>query len=136
MILPRDHAALSDYLDSRLAMPHDWNGNCCVAFVLGAVEAQFGLTPRPAASWSTPRGAARAIKRFGGIAAEASRLFEEIEPAFAQRGDIAGYEHPEHGLALAVVEGQTICAPGERGLLREPRTRMTRAWRARPVRHG
>ncbi len=126
--MTRDLQALIAYLDSRFAMPFDWDGNCCVKFVLGGVEAQTGKRPALAHDWTTRIGAMRAIHAFGGIEAETDRLFHRIEPARAMRGDIAGYDHPEFGTALALFEGQTIVGPGERRAMRLHRQIVTRAW--------
>ena len=128
----RDYGALIAYLDSRIAMPFDWDGNCCVKFTLGGIEAQTGTMPQLAHDWSTRIGAMRAIHRFGGIDAECDRLFRRIHPSEAQRGDIAGYDHPEFGTALGLFEGQTIVGPGERGAKRLHRQIVTAAWSIAP----
>lgn len=130
----RNKAALVAYLDERLNRPHDWDGNCCARFVLGAVEAQFGTAPKLRVTWDDERSALRAIAKVGGLEAETSRLFTYIDPAFAQFGDLAGVDDPVGGFMLAIVEGQTLVAPGDTGLVRRPRTAMRRAWSADPGR--
>lgn len=130
--MTRDLIALVAYLDGKAAAPHDYDGNCCVRFVLGGVEAQFGRAPRLPVSWRTGTGAKRAIVTLGGIEATADRLFRRIEPAQAQFGDIAGVIDHEGNFHVMLVEGQTLCSPGERGLDRIPRGAMIAAWCAEP----
>lgn len=130
----RDQAALIAFLDERATRAHDWNGNCCVRFMLAAVEAQFGEAPEMVVDWTDQRTARRAIAKVGGIEAETDRLFESIEPSHAQFGDIGGVDDPGEGFMLTIVEGATLVAPGERGLARRPRSFMVRAWRAGPSR--
>ena len=129
----RDLVALTAFIDSRISTPHDFDGNCCARYVLGAVEAQFGRAPQLPVSWSTARGAKRAIAKLGGFAATVDRLFRRIDPAQAVFGDIAGVACPVLGFHVMLVEGQTLVAPGERGNTRLPRTRMLSAWSAEPV---
>lgn len=132
--MTRNRPALVAFIDSRANRPHDWTGNCCARFVLGGVEAQFGSAPALAVEWSDLRTARRALAAVGGLEAEADRLFEAIEPAQAQFGDIAGVDHPSEGFLLMIVEGETLVGPGDHGNVRAPRREMVRAWRAGPER--
>ena len=128
----RDRIALVRFIESRIGMPHDYRRNDCARFVLGAVRAQFGRTPKLGVSWTTERGAKRAIARLGGFEAAADRLFAAIDPGQAQFGDIAGVIDPVRGFHVMLVEGQQLVGPGERGLTRLPRSAMVRAWSADP----
>lgn len=130
--MTRNHQALVAYLDSKVAEPHDFDGNCCVRFVLGAVEAQFGRAPELPVSWRTEGGAKRAIAKLGGIEATADRLFRRINPAQAAFGDIAGVVDHEGHFHVMLVEGQTLCSPGQRKLDRIPRRAMIAAWCTEP----
>ena len=131
--MTRDLQALVAFIEARTAMPHDFDGNCCVRYVLGAVEAQFGNAPDPGASWRTERGALRAIAKLGGIEATTDRLFAEVPIGEARFGDIAGVDDPARGFHVMLVEGQMLSCPGERGLERLPRRLMVRAWSAVPL---
>ncbi|WP_370189236.1 hypothetical protein [Qipengyuania sp.] len=131
--MARDLMALVAYLDIKLAEPHDFDRNCCVRFVLGAVEAQFGSAPDLGTTWRTEAGAKRALVKLGGIEAATDRLFRRIEPARAQFGDIAGVVDSEGFFHVMVVEGQTLCSPGERRLERVSRREMIAAWSAEPL---
>ena len=131
--MARNLTALVAFLDTKLAEPHDFDGNCCVRFVLGGVEAQFGRAPVLPVSWRTETGAKRAIVKLGGIEATADRLFRRIKPGAAQFGDIAGVLDHRGGFHVMLVEGQTLCSPGERRLDRIPRREMIAAWCAEPL---
>lgn len=129
----RDRVALCEYIDGRVRRPHCFAGNDCACFVLGAVHAQFGISPILPVSWSTERGALRAIAKLGGIEAACDRLFRPIAPGEAQFGDIAGVEDPVRGFHVMLVEGATLCSPGETDLMRVPRAEMICAWSAEPA---
>ena len=130
--MTRDLVGLAAFIDARQIMPHDWNTNCCVRFMLGAVASQFGSAPSMRVDWQDRRTARRAIAKVGGIEAETDRLFASIEPASAQTGDIGGVIDPADGFVLTIVHGPHIIAPGEHGIERQPRSAMVRAWRAAP----
>lgn len=131
----RDMAALYRLFDERAAMPFAWgsSANDCVSFAAAAVEAQTGRRMEFGGhSWTTALGAQRVLDKLDGLAAAVSSQLSEISPPFAKRGDIAGVPSRPGGndMLLAVVEGDTLVAPGERGLMRLPRSAMTMAWSA------
>lgn len=131
----RDLDALLAFLEARAAMPFAWgrSRNDCVSFAAQAVRVQTG---RSLASligrhrWSTALGAARVLKRRGGIEAALDRALAPVAPAQAMRGDVAGAPDDRLGLRLMIVEGTTLVGPGENGLVREPRAAMVKAWSA------
>lgn len=109
-----------------------WGANDCALFVCDAVQAQTGHDPAAdVRGYKTEAGAARVIKRLGGMRAiGASRFGAEILPALAQVGDVG----------LAVLEGREtllLCGgalwlgpgPGEAGLQRVPASAIVAAWR-------
>jgi len=130
--MTRNYQALTAWLDTMRSQPFDWNGNCCTAFALGAMKAQFGSHPDPKAKWSTQTGAARVIKRLGGMEKAVSGILEPTPIGQAMRGDIAGVTDPDHELLLMVIEGVNLAGPGEHGISRLPRSLMVKAWRAAP----
>lgn len=136
MFAERDRVALCGFLDAKLGARHQFDGNCCVRFVLGGVKAQFGAAPRLPVRWRTARGAKRAIVRLGGFERAVETIFDEIPICAAQFGDIAGVIDgtidPVTGFHVMLVEGRTLCSPGDRGLERVPRSAMVRAWSAAP----
>lgn len=126
----RDFEALDRFLAERARMPFAWGSaaNDCISFYAAAARAMADHDPIEGLKWSSEIGAARVIRRLGGLAAAVSSRMTPVAPAFAMRGDAAAVEHPEHGLSLMLVEGETLVAPGERGLERHPRSAMIFAW--------
>ena len=126
----RDHDSLVRYLVEMAAVPFTEAGgdNDCGRFAAGAVQAQTGRNPLGKLHWTTPRGAARMLRRHGGIEGLVTALLgPPIAPSQAQRGDIAGLPEGNFGLLLMVVEGAWLIGPGN---TRAPRGAMVRAWRA------
>lgn len=131
----RNMAALYRLLQERATMPFAWgnDANDCVSFAAAAVCAQTGRKIKFGGhSWTTALGACRVLDQIGGLAAAVSAELVEIGPAFAMRGDIAGVPTRPGGndILLMIVEGDTLVAPGESGLMRMPRSAMTMAWSA------
>lgn len=126
----RDIDALLEFINERQNRPHEWgyNKNDCVSFCLGAIEAQTGerLTKR---RWACRKTGLRMIKRLGGIEAAIDKYLTRIPPSLAKRGDIGGVPDDLLGISPAVVEGETLVAPGPRGNRRLKRKAMTVAWR-------
>jgi hypothetical protein len=126
----RNLEALLAFIAGRAATPHSWGreGNDCVSFAAGAVEAQTGKNPLGRLRWRSPRGALRVVTRLGGMAAALDARFDRVAPGAAMRGDIAGVADPVFGIHPMIVEGDTLVAPGDRGLVRLPRAAMIAAW--------
>lgn len=126
----RDLAALARFIAERAVMPFAWgrHANDCAGYSIEAVRVQTARILLPGTVWTTARGAARVIRREGGIEALAGRDLRRIAPARAMRGDIAGIHDAAHGITLMVVEGETLVGPGETGNLRMPRSAMIAAW--------
>jgi len=132
--MARDHDALPRFLEANLRTGFAWDdtGLDCVRFAAGAVEAQTGRDPIAGLNlrWRSRRQARDgALKRLGGLEAAVDAVLAPVAAAMAQRGDIALVE-TETGPALMVVEGETLAGPGLTGLVRLPRSAMTRAWSA------
>lgn len=146
----RDLLGLLRFLEERACMPFAFgrDGNDCVAFAGGAVEAQTGVDPLADLQWSTIEEARALLKAEGGMRAALDRRFRRVPPAMAQRGDIAGVAcasfvpaaagQPGRGFGtrLMVVEGDTLAGPGERGIRRMPRAAMAAAWSASSPKRG
>lgn len=128
----RDHHAVTALLADRSRMPFDWQHNDCVRFAKAIVEAQTGQHIALPASWTTARGAARVLKRLGGLEAAVDGLLPRVAPAMAMRGDIAGVADDQFGIRLMVVEGDLLAGPGPNGIRRVPRREMIMAWSAEP----
>lgn len=126
----RDANALAAFLEdreswtfgySRASKTHD-----CARFAGAGVKAVTGVNPLKSFSseWKTPLGAARVLRRHGGMAAAVSEVMRPINPMFAQRGDVGLTEQG----ALVLVEGQAVVGVSPEGLRRLPRSAMTLAW--------
>lgn len=128
--MARDVEALAGFLAGRGRLPFAWGReeNDCVGFVLAGILAMTGHDPLPGVTWTTERGAARVIRRLGGLEAALDARLMPIAPALAARGDVAGVDDERFGVSLLLVEGATLVGPGARGCKRLPRAAMTKAW--------
>lgn len=125
----RDITALLDLIEARSTRAFAWRkGSCCVSFMGAAVQAQIGIDVLAGLSWRSRRAALAILDELGGLEAAMDARFDRIAPALARRGDVAGLPDPLLGVQLAVVEGATLVAPGETGLIRVQRSAMTMAW--------
>ena len=123
---------LVDYLASVSRRPFDEAEHDCALFTSGAVAAMTGVDH--AAAWrgtygSTTEGL-RALKAAGHedhVALVAS-LYPEVEPAFADAGDIGVVELGNWPL-LGIVQGEGVYVVTEKGLGVVSRLLMTRAFR-------
>lgn len=126
--MARDYCKLARYLAERQAMPFAFgsDGNDCVSHAAGAIAAQIDRNPLDGLRWSTELGAARLIKRLGGLEAAISARLRPIAPAHAHRGDIGAVPGPYlGGFAIVVVDAARLVGPGK---LFAPRAAMTLAW--------
>jgi hypothetical protein len=126
----RDIDALLQYLADRAFMPHEWGrtANDCMSFPAGAVKAQTGKDPARGLKWKSQATGLSLLKKLGGVEKVLDARFERIPSALAKRGDIGIIPDPDLGVHPVIVEGATVCLPGERGLRRHPRSAMTAAW--------
>lgn len=126
-------ANLRSYLAAQADAPFAFGSVDCGAFAGGAVEAMTGDNPHAAVAgkYKTMAGALRALKRLGheDHIAYAASLLDEIDPLYAQFGDIAVVQGDD-GPALGVVVGAHIevRTPAGRGVV--PLTDAVRAFRA------
>lgn len=126
--MTRDYGALARYLAERQAAPFAFGdaANDCISHAAGAIVAQIGGDPLKDLSWSTELGAARVIKKLGGIDAAISARLRPIAPAHAHRGDIGAVPGPYlGGFAIVVVDAARLVGPGR---MFAPRAAMTLAW--------
>ena len=126
----RDVNGLVAYLAARAHMPHEFGDtkNDCMSFPGGAVKAQIGRNPIRGLKWKSHASAMSLLNKLGGVEAVLDARFERVAPALAQRGDIAVIPDPELGSHPMIIEGATVCAPGENGLKHAPRSAITAAW--------
>ena len=127
-------ADLRSYLAAQADAPFAYGSADCGAFAGGAIEAMTGENPhaKVAGKYKTMAGALRALKRLGheDHIAYAASVMDEIDPLYAQLGDIAVVQAAE-GHALGVVVGAHIevRTPAGRGVV--PLTDAVRAFRVR-----
>lgn len=106
----------------------------CARFCDGGVLAFHGVAPLAsfAHQWTTARGAARVIRRAGGLEAAVSSVMDPVSITLARRADVALFIDAHGAEALALVEGPTLVGPAPGvGLARLPRAAMVRAWTVR-----
>lgn len=133
-MMARDIPALLAFLEEHQDTRHRWDAPFdCVTFALAAVWAQTGVDHlADIQDWSSRASALRVARGLGGLRKAMNDRFNQVAPALALRGDIAGLPDKAFGVSVAIVEGHTLVAPGDAGLVRLPRSRMTIAWSATP----
>lgn len=120
---------LAEYLTIQQEQPFEWGVNDCVLFAAQAVQAMTGRQP-VSVNWSTATGAARALKKAGGIEAATSQILGTplASALMAQRGDV-GLLMGERGDYLAICTGLAWAGPGPQGIQLAPFDRAKVAWR-------
>lgn len=114
------------------ARPFEWGSFDCCLFAADAVLAVTGHDPAAdlRATYSTEAGAARVLRRHGGVAGvAAARAGREVSPALAQPGDVGLSHHNPELPALAVWGGCAWHQAGAVGLEVVPAESVARAWR-------
>lgn len=125
-------ARLHALIEARQRAPFAWGRHDCCLFVCDAVQAMADHDPAAdlRGRYSSEAGAARIVKRAGGLRAlAAARLGEPIAPALAQVGDVGLVQHDGRE-SLALCGGALWLATGEQGLERLPLSDALAAWRA------
>lgn len=116
--------------------PFEWGARDCSLFAADAVLCIAGSDPAKSlrGKYKTEKGAARILKRRGGLEKVAAKLaadnrMEEIPPLMAQRGDVVLIDSPM-GEALGVIDmSGRIAAQGPDGVMRQGIAAARRAWR-------
>lgn len=114
-------------------LPFEWGKHDCCLFAAHVVKALTGedFTIPFIGKYATAKGAARLLKKHGGVRGIATAaLGEEINPLAAQRGDIVMIDG-EHGDTLGVCIGRQCVAPGFTDLIYFPMTAAVTAWRVK-----
>lgn len=117
---------------ARAAQPFEWGVFDCCLFAADAVLAVTGHDPAAdlRGTYSTEAGAARVLRRWGGVDGIAvARAGRVVAAGLAQPGDVGlSHHHPELP-ALAVWGGSAWHAAGPAGLVVVPPEAVVRAWR-------
>lgn len=123
---------LATYLAAQHARPFQHGTHDCALFAAGAVMAMTGDDPAKAfrGRYKSQASAVRALRTIGAgdLESTITDMFERVEPAFAQRGDLIW-----NGEAVGVCDGAGawfVGAEGEReGMVSLPRWQWRGAWR-------
>lgn len=133
MKAPRDYGAWAAYLEDRASWTFGYTPEPrmqdCARWIAGGLVA---LTVRNPLSefngrWTSEIGAARVIRRHGGMISAVGSVLNEVLPTFAQRGDVALTESG----ALTFVLGDLLVGLDEaRGYVYLPRASAVQFWSA------
>jgi hypothetical protein len=116
---------LAEYITANLRMPFVWGSHDCVLFAANWIKHSTGIDHlADAPKWTSAIGAARIVKRLGGLEKLIDDRFDRIHPNLACDGDIALHEG-----CVCLFSGSRIAAPGQDGLLFFNRTKAECAWR-------
>lgn len=123
-------SALASVIESRMASPFEWGKNDCCLFAADCVQAITGHDPAVDArgEYKDERGAARVLRKLGGLEVVAStRVGEEVPVMMARVGDVVlGMVDRE---CLGICTGATWHAPSAAGLVALPMASALKAWR-------
>lgn len=123
--------ALSAIVAEWRSRPFTYGSSDCLQFAGAAVAAIRGIDYRAAfPSYRSDLGAARILRRCGGVAGIVAGVLGEAKPvAWAGRGDLVVGDFGLNGTeAVAVCLGRLSCLPGESGLVFVETARARLAW--------
>lgn len=123
-------AALAGLIAQRLRQPFVWGVHDCCLWAADAVQAQTGRDPAAGlrGTYRSALGAARLVRRLGGLSAIAARGGEPIAPALAVAGDV-GLVMMAGRPRLVVCGGGLWLAAAVDGLAALPWAAPVAAWR-------
>lgn len=116
------------YITEKLQVPFCYGTNDCVLFSIGWAEIATGKKYLPAKLWKSEKEALTLLKKHGGLVAVFDKHFQQVEPNFAQDGDLTVLD----GVAY-LFSGAKIISVSAAGLISKNRLLVTVAWR---VKHG
>ncbi len=121
-------------MDARRSMPFDWGTHDCMTFAADGVKTliDIDVIEDRRGSWSTESEGSAIVEAEGGFEAMmAARMtasaLPEIDPKFAQRGDICLVRYSNQETAGLVV-GTTVAVPGVERVQFVSRRHIHRAW--------
>lgn len=126
---------LREFIESRTFVPFNFGTNDCCLFACDAILAITGEdVAHGLRIYTNELEAEHVLAQYGGVAGVADMVtarygIEEIDPKFAQRGDVV-LCHLVTGDTLAIMD--TSCnpvGPGKDKIERIPRKLMRKAWR-------
>jgi len=120
-----NNQSFPDYLAAHLRTPFEWGSHDCVTFASGWAQIATGrnyiCTDK---KWTSRAEAHAIIAELGGMEHLLDQCLTRIHPNFARDGDIALLKG-----TIYLFSGAHIVAPGENGLIFNPRMEATCAWR-------
>lgn len=124
-------------MTNALHEPFAWGLNDCCTFAASWVQISTGEDALRTFSrhWRTAAGAARVLKRHGGLMAAVTRVLgEPVRPALAHRGDLLLMPanltaERMMGGCLGVSFGSRVGSPGQGGLALIPAGEAVACWR-------
>lgn len=121
---------LAGFVTSRESAPFVWGANDCALFVCDGIKAMTGHDPAAdVRGYSTEQGAARVIRRLGGMRGIGNTRFgAEILPLQAQVGDVGLVDVGDRE-SFALCGGSFWMSPGPNGLERMEIGVAVMAWR-------
>lgn len=119
---------LAEFIDSRRELPFAWGERDCCLFAADAVEVITGtdFAADYRSTYDSALSAHRVIAAAGGVPALVP--FDEVEPSYAQRGDVVLLEQDGRD-CLGIHLGHVIAGQGPDGLTFLPPNNAVRAWR-------
>lgn len=119
---------LADFIDSRRELPFVWGERDCCLFAADAVQVITGtdFAADYRGQYGDARSAHQIIEAAGGVPALVP--FDEVEPGFAQRGDVVLLEQDGRD-CLGIHLGHLIAGQGPDGLTFLSPSAARRAWR-------
>lgn len=119
---------LADFLETRRERVFLWASNDCCLFAADAVLAITGHDfAEGMRNYKDAKGAARLIKKVGGMRAFAADL-QEKHAGLAQRGDVVLVTLDGRETFGIVAGNGHWCGPGESGLVFRPMSEVTAVW--------
>lgn len=131
MRVPGWEARLISTIEREDQAAFSWGLHDCLTLVADCCLAVTGEDPmKDIATYETEEAAQEVLRELGyrDVAEALATHFEEIPPAFARRGD-CGVVELRGVVASVVVMGSISYGRSERGLLKFPTSRITRAFK-------
>ncbi len=129
---------LVEYVEAKRNTPFRWGAFDCAIFAHEALAVQYGeiAIPHFAGRYKTAKGAARYLRSFFEVETlqdALSKYMIEVQPKFAQRGDIVSIRADSAiegvGEALGVCLGANVAVTTLVGVAYMDRSSIGRAWR-------
>ena len=128
--LPRWPDRLTDFIESRRAMPFAWGSNDCITFCIDAVHAITGIRVLSEIGWTDEASAMAAFEAVGGRVAAISSVLGRPNQNWREikRGDVALAEQDGQVVTM-LCAGAYLCGPGLDGIGFHPISATRMFWK-------